>query len=425
MVMQPDRRRWYEIKNAAKEDSGPPEILIYDEIDSYYGIAAGDFVRELAQIDAPAITVRINSIGGDVFDGIAILNALRGHDATINVIVDGIAASIASVIAMGGDTITMNRNSQMMLHNGWAVCIGDMKDMAKTAEMLAKTTTNLAAIYAERAGGTVDDWLATMDEETWLTAEEAVDAGLADSIVEPEPAAAAAAASVAASFDRSRFRYSGRQAAPAPRIAARAKAPQPAQAEVTNGKEPTVASLNESLAQKLGLGAEADDDAILAAVEALGGLAADDDIDTDADADADTSDEPDVSTVQQDLSPDQVTAVAARLGLTVVDKSVHDRLVADVQQLNSMRAKQLSDIDDQTIRNALDTGKITPASAEKWREELGKNREGISNLLASMPENRALAIAGVGHGVAAEDTLDAEMVSVFNRVTGTTLGKDA
>jgi ATP-dependent protease ClpP protease subunit len=415
-----ERRRWYQIKNAATEDSGPPEILIYGEIDSWFGVDAADFVRELAQINAPEMTVRINSIGGDVFDGIAILNALRGHDATINVIVDGIAASIASVIAMGGDTITMNRNSQMMLHNGWAVCVGDMNDMTKTAEMLAKTTTNIASIYAERAGGTVEDWLATMDEETWLTAEEAVDAGLADSIVEPEPAVAAAAASAAASFDRSRFRYSGRQAAPAPRIAARAQAPQPNEAEVPKGKEPAV-GLKESLVEQFGLDADADDAAILAAVAAGGGNPAAED--TEKQEDEQPADKP--ADVLQELSPDQVTAVAARLGLTVVDKGVHDQLVADVQQLNTMRAKQLSDIDDQTIRNALDTGKITPASAEKWREELGKNREGISNLLASMPENRALAIAGVGHGVAAEDTIDAEMVSVYNRVTGTTFGKDS
>jgi phage I-like protein len=159
----------------------------------------------------------------------------------------------------------------------------------------------------------------------------------------------------------------------------------------------------------------------LAAVAAGGGNPAAED--TEKQEDEQPADKP--ADVLQELSPDQVTAVAARLGLTVVDKGVHDQLVADVQQLNTMRAKQLSDIDDQTIRNALDTGKITPASAEKWREELGKNREGISNLLASMPENRALAIAGVGHGVAAEDTIDAEMVSVYNRVTGTTFGKDS
>lgn len=422
MVNQPsgaaDRRRWYQIKNAAKEDEGPAEILIYDEIDSWFGIAAGDFVRDLAKIDAPQITVRINSVGGDVFDGIAILNALRGHDAQINVVVDGLAASIASVIAMGGDTITMNRNSQMMLHNGWAMCVGDMTDMQKTADMLSKATTNIASIYAERAGGTVDDWLGVMEAETWLTAEEAVEAGLADSVIEPDAPVAAAAERAAASFDRSKFRYSGRSAAPAPRIAARAQAPQPVEVEETQGKEPLVASLNESLAQELGLDAEADDAAILEAVKAKLVKPADQDETT-----TETVSDDAPPAAPQELSADQVTAVAAKLGLTVVDKTVYAQHVADVASLKAVREQQLREIDDQTIKNALENGKITPASAASWRDQLSKDRDGISNLLASMPENRALAVAGVGHGVAAEDSVDAEMASVFNRVTGTTFGK--
>ncbi len=106
-----DRRQWYQIRNAASAGNETPEVLIYGEIDCWFGVDASDFVKDLATIEAPEILVRINSPGGDVFDAVAILNALRGHDARIIVQVDSLAASAASVIAMAGDEVVMNRNS--------------------------------------------------------------------------------------------------------------------------------------------------------------------------------------------------------------------------------------------------------------------------------------------------------------------------
>jgi ATP-dependent protease ClpP protease subunit len=265
-----DRRQWYEIRNAAADDGEQPEILIYDEIDAWFGVAPADLVRDLGQIDAPEITVRINSPGGVVWDGITIYNALRDHDAKINVVVDGLAASIASVIAMAGDHVVMNRNSQMMLHNAWGICIGDSRDMQKAAERLQRHNGNIASIYAEKAGGTADEWLAVMAEETWLMADEAVAAGLADEMVEPSEKEAKSAKARASVFDLSAFKYSGREAAPAPRIPlAHNKTPQPVEAEGIKGKETTVATLSESDLQKLGLDAEADEEAISAAIDAV------------------------------------------------------------------------------------------------------------------------------------------------------------
>lgn len=224
-MRQRDRHRWYQIKNSAPDDDGRAEILLYGEIDSYFGVDAADFIRDLATVDAPEVLVRINSPGGDIFDGVAILNALRGHDARIIVQVDSLAASAASVIAMAGDEIIMNANAQLMLHNAWALVVGSSVDMQRAADMLERQNDNIADIYASRAGGTVADWRAVMDDETWMNAEEAVDAGLADSITTLDPKAATAAARAAASFDRSRFRYDGRQSAPAPNIAARLRDP--------------------------------------------------------------------------------------------------------------------------------------------------------------------------------------------------------
>lgn len=186
---------WYEIKNVSTELA---DISIYDEI-GFWGVTAADFVKELGSIQASALNIRINSPGGDVFDGIAILNALRSHPANKTVIVDGLAASAASFIAMAGDTVQMSPQSMMMIHDASGLCMGNAGDMRQLADLLDKTTENIAAVYAQRTGKPTDHWREQMAAETWYTDQEAVDAGLADSIVgktdteSPEPVATATA----------------------------------------------------------------------------------------------------------------------------------------------------------------------------------------------------------------------------------------
>jgi ATP-dependent Clp endopeptidase proteolytic subunit ClpP len=171
-------RGWYSIKNVSATET---EIFIFDEI-GFFGVTASDFVKDLADIRANKITLRINSPGGDVFDGIAIFNALKRHEAEINIFVEGIAASAASFIAMAGDTITMMPHSQMMIHEAHGLVIGPADDMRKMADILDKSSNNIASIYAERAGGTIEEWRARMRDETWFSDQEAVELGLADSI---------------------------------------------------------------------------------------------------------------------------------------------------------------------------------------------------------------------------------------------------
>ena len=178
LVEGQEGRSWYRIVNVSQAEA---EIFIYDEI-GFWGISAGDFVNELRDIKASTITLRINSPGGDVFDGVAIYNAISRHPATVNVFIDGIAASAASFIAMAGDTVTMMPHSQMMIHEAHGLVIGPADDMRKMADILDKSSDNIASIYAERAGGTVAEWRARMRDETWLSDQEAVDAGLADGI---------------------------------------------------------------------------------------------------------------------------------------------------------------------------------------------------------------------------------------------------
>ena len=119
------RRDWYRIDNKADEQA---DIYIYDEI-GYWGLTAADFVRDLQAVKAGKINLHLNTPGGDVFDGIAIHNALRQHSASVAVQVDSLAASIGSVIAMAGDTITMAKHSTMMIHDPFGFAMGNAEDM--------------------------------------------------------------------------------------------------------------------------------------------------------------------------------------------------------------------------------------------------------------------------------------------------------
>lgn len=177
---------WYRIKNALDEGGSPvATITLYGDIGSW-GITAASFVEELKAIDAPEIRLHVSSPGGEIFDGLAVYNALRSHRAKVIVQVDSLAASIASVIAMAGDRVIMSPHSQMMLHMAQGVACGEASEMREYADFLDKQSANIAGVYAERAGGTVKQWLKVMAAETWYFADEAVAAGLADEVGKPE-----------------------------------------------------------------------------------------------------------------------------------------------------------------------------------------------------------------------------------------------
>lgn len=165
---------------------GVAEILIYDEI-GYWGVTAKDFVEALSGVDASTINVRINSPGGDVFDGLAIYNALKAHPATINTFVDGWAASAASFIMLAGDTVSMAENSMAMIHKAWGVGIGNADDMLALNGVLNKIDGQIAGMYAAKTGKPADECLASMAAETWFTAAEAKDYGLIDAVIADDP----------------------------------------------------------------------------------------------------------------------------------------------------------------------------------------------------------------------------------------------
>lgn len=182
-----EARAWYRITNAASSDEA--EVMLYDEVGGWYGATADQFIADLRGVTAPNLRVRINSPGGSVFEGIAIANALRSHPANVTVQVDGIAASIASVIAMAGDRIEMAPNTMLMIHDASGVAVGDASVMEEMAELLDLISDNIADAYAARAGGTRDEWRARMKAETWYLPEDAVANGLADEAVQAPKAA--------------------------------------------------------------------------------------------------------------------------------------------------------------------------------------------------------------------------------------------
>jgi len=203
------RTDWYRISN---KTGLAPEVYIYDEI-GYWGVTASDFGRDLQALDADALTIHINSPGGEVYDGLAIYQSIRSHRASVTVIVDGLAASAASFIAMAADKLVMAPKSSMMIHDGFTMAVGNAADLRKTAELLDKASQNIASIYADRSGLPTEFWRERMLEETWYSAQEAVDAGLADEVE-------GQAKSIDNSFDLSVFAHAGRDRAPAPVIKA-------------------------------------------------------------------------------------------------------------------------------------------------------------------------------------------------------------
>jgi len=203
------RTDWYRLQNKAGEKAA---LYIYDEI-GYWGDTASDLVAALKDVDTDALEVHVNSPGGDIFDGLAIYQALRDHPARITVKVDGLAASIASVIAMAGDEVIMAPKASIMIHDGWTMAVGNAAELRKTADLLDKQSGVIASVYADRSNRDANFWRDAMREETWYTADEAVDAGLADAVEGKEKKADEP-------FDLSVFAHAGRDKAPAPALKA-------------------------------------------------------------------------------------------------------------------------------------------------------------------------------------------------------------
>lgn len=230
------------------------EILMYGPIGEDFwepenSITAKSIMSQLADMTGD-VTVRISSGGGDVYAGIDIMNALKNYDGgEVTVIVESLAASAASFIAVGGaDRVLMRASSELMIHRAWTWAEGNADEVAKTLKDLERQDTKLANIYAAKAGGTVEDWLAAMSDETWYTADEAVAAGLADEVIAEKTTAPEPAARLA----RRRFKFANRAAAPPPRPVHRSGIGDEETTTPSNGRKGDAMSI-QNLAQELGV----------------------------------------------------------------------------------------------------------------------------------------------------------------------------
>lgn len=168
------------------ENADEATIYIYDLIGydwwSDEGITAKNFSKELDAITAKTIHLRINSPGGDVFEARAMTAAMDRHSAKFIAHVDGVAASAASFLAARADEVEMAEGAMMMIHNAWTIALGDKNDMSKASDLLGKIDTTIADDYAAKSGKSREEIATLMDAETWFTANEAVEAGLADRV---------------------------------------------------------------------------------------------------------------------------------------------------------------------------------------------------------------------------------------------------
>ena len=188
-------KNWYNIQGKATDSV--VDIYLFDEIGAY-GITAQDFINEIKEYKDTSINLRINCIGGDVFDGMAIYNIIKKRNSKTTAYIEGIAASMGSVIALAADEVVMAENSLFMIHNAWGGAMGEAEDMRKTASVLEKISGEIANIYQKKTRLLYDRITSMMDEETWLNAKEAYDLGFIDTISD--------SIKVAAKYDVSKFK---------------------------------------------------------------------------------------------------------------------------------------------------------------------------------------------------------------------------
>lgn len=362
-------------------DTGVATLRLYDPLDSwgeFWGVSAKEFTAALDSLPAETSEIRllINSPGGEVWEGLAILNSLRAHPAKVVAIVEGIAASSASFVAAGVDELQMMPNSELFIHKAWGLCVGNADRMTKMSGELAHEDRNIASIYATKAGGSVDDWLDAMAADTWLSADEAVEAGLADRVAAGDNTDALVQARNR--FDLSMFNRAG------------ATRPQPkdssAEAEAPTGKEGPMATLKEEIAKSLGIAEDTTDEDVIAALnEAL-------------------TERADTDPAPVEQTPETVTQTAARMGLTVVDNSVLEQLRADATAGRQASERQEREDRERVVDDAITRGKITAARREHWLNAI-KADPAMVETLNGLPDELAVPMNEIGYsGVDPKET---------------------
>lgn len=178
-------KSWFSVKNRA---NNRVELSIHDEI-GLWGVSASDFINELDR-GASEVHLSIHSPGGSALDGIAMYNALKDHPAKVTATVEGIAASAASIVAMGADELVMPEDAFLMIHNPWTVAQGESEDLRSVADTLDKMRDSLVNIYHNKTGIDHAEIESMLSDETWMNGREAHEKGFVDTLREPVKIAA-------------------------------------------------------------------------------------------------------------------------------------------------------------------------------------------------------------------------------------------
>lgn len=174
--------RWYRISNIAADTA---EVYIYDEI-GYFGVTADDFIRDVSAVHADNLTIRVNSKGGDVFEGLALHAFIAGYGGHTTAIVDSVAASAASFLIMGADTIQVQRNASLMVHDASLTVYGNEDAIRAAADLAGMASDNIADIYSQRTSDIdAKEWREIMKSgDRWYTSAQALEAGLVDEVLD-------------------------------------------------------------------------------------------------------------------------------------------------------------------------------------------------------------------------------------------------
>lgn len=371
-------------------------IRMYGPIDSWggwWGISAEDTSKVLDALpdSVTQIILRINSPGGEVWEAMGILNMLRAHKATVTAVVDGLAASAASVIAAGCDETVMSPGTQMMIHKPLSITYGNADQMLKVAAVLDSIEESIVSIYRDKAGDA--DWAALLSAETWYTAAQAVEAGLADKVAvvkdagetetvgadQPDPVIPDGGESVDDRFAAARARLAWTPSGATAPI----KPPSSSEPGDTNREENVVAydDFKAGIRERLGVtDADATDEAVLAALD---------------------------ETLTEQADTQATPAAKIPEGTQLIEDNVLSQLRADAAAGREARDQQIRDRRDGIIATALNEGRITAASAPSFRAMLDADEDGTSKVLASMAKN-TVPVDEIGHAageVSAEDAI--------------------
>lgn len=392
-------RDWFRLQHDAENRAA--KLHVYGTIGSsewWDDVASPSLVRELDALDVDEITMYVNSPGGIADDGVAIMNALARNKAKVVAYVDGLAASAASIVLLGADEIVMGAGSRLMIHDAWSIAWGQASVLEKAAQRLDKLSQTLAGLYAQRAGGEASEWRAAMVAETWYTAEEAVDAGLADRVApihaDDEDDAARNVIPIADAARVFGWRHPGREAASAPFIPSRersrdgAKLPVSTEPGDPNQKEELTVSdtIKAGLRERLGVtDADATEEQLLAALD---------------------------EALEERAETTTATTATVPEGVVQVDAAAFEELRANAALGAQARAEQQADRRDAIVARAVGEGRIAPKARATWRARLDKDEEGTVELLNSLEVN-TVPVIEVGRADSITDADEALYAAAF------------